>query len=155
METIALQEFLLADDDSDDRSLFSEALGRVCPDSRLTIASNGLELMEVLQKFRPDMLFLDINMPLRNGIDCIKWIRELKQFKKMVVIAYSSAFDNAQINKAYAYGVHLYFIKPTIISQLVEDLQRLFELDWDDPSKVTSNYFIRNSYVPFNSNRQE
>jgi CheY-like chemotaxis protein len=153
MEMIALQNILLADDDADDRFLFKEALAAVSPDMKLTIAKNGLELMQSLSIEQPDMLFLDINMPLKNGIDCIKWIRELKQFRRLIVVAYSSAFDMAQINKAYAYGVHLYFIKPTRINFLIEDLERLFELNWDDPSTITNKYFIRNSYIAFNSNR--
>src|SRR5215208_1902638 len=105
METIALQQILLADDDADDRSLFKEALASVSPDSRLTIANNGLELMHLLFTDPPDMVFLDSNMPLKNGIDCIKWIRDLKRFKNLLVVAYSSAFDKAEINKAYAFGV--------------------------------------------------
>jgi DNA-binding NtrC family response regulator len=154
METIPLQELLLADDDADDRQLFEEALNQVSPGCHLTVANNGVELMHILDKKVPDMLFLDINMPLKNGIDCIKWIRELKKLKKLVVIAYSSAFDISQINKAYAFGVHLYFIKPTRMNYLVEDLKRLFELNWDDPNTVTSSHFIRNSYIPFNGNRE-
>jgi CheY-like chemotaxis protein len=147
------KNILLADDDADDRSLFKEALDHVAPDCNLTIANNGLELMHLLQKQEPDMLFLDINMPLKNGIDCIKWIRELRQFKNLIVVAYSSAFDSSQINRAYAFGVDLYLIKPTKLHYLVEDLQHLFELDWYNHQTVTSDHFVRSGYVAFNEHR--
>jgi len=153
METIALKQIFLADDDADDRSLFKEALSILSPDSKLTIANNGLELMHLLPKISADMIFLDINMPIKNGIDCIKWIRELKQYSKLLVVAYSSAFDKAEINKAYAFGVHLYFIKPTKLSYLLDDLEKLLQLDWDDPEKITSDHFVNNNYVAFNSQR--
>lgn len=153
MEAVALQKILLADDDADDRSLFTEALARVSPDSKLTVARDGQELLDVLSKEKPDMLFLDINMPLKNGIDCVKWIKDLKQFRHLIVIAYSSAIDNAEINKAYAYGMDLYFIKPTKIGFLIEDLDALFHLNWLDPQSITSNHFRRNHYVAFNQSR--
>jgi DNA-binding NarL/FixJ family response regulator len=153
MEVITLSQFVLADDDADDRSLFQEALNEVAPHSQLTTANNGADLIQLLSNSKADMVFLDLNMPLKNGIDCIKWIRELKQFRHLLVVAYSSAFDKAEINKAYAYGVHLYFIKPTKIGHLIEDLEKLFELNWDDPVTITSNHFINNNYVAFNSKR--
>ena len=153
METIALQEIILADDDADDRSLFKEALEQVLPDSKLTMATNGQELMQILENRKPDILFLDINMPLKNGIDCIKWIREMNRLKNLIVIAYSSAFDIGQINRAYAFGVHLYFIKPTRLQFLLEDMQRLFQLDWDNPNIITYSHFVKNNYMAFNGNR--
>ncbi len=153
MEAIALKKILLADDDADDRSLFKEALSEVSPESELSMVKDGVELMEMLSKENPDILFLDINMPLKNGIDCVKWIKDLKQFRHLLIVAYSSAFDTAEINKAYAYGMDIYFIKPTKIHFLVEDLERLFTLDWSDPKTITRNHFIRNHYIPFNGNR--
>ena len=153
MEAVALKKILLADDDADDRSLFKEALAEVSPDSELAIATNGVELLEVLSKETPDMLFLDINMPLKNGIDCVKWIKDLKQFRNLIVVAYSSAINNSEINKAYAYGMDLYFIKPTKVRLLIEDLDDLFHLDWYDPKTITSNHFKQNHYVAFNPSR--
>jgi CheY-like chemotaxis protein len=155
VDTITLKNILLADDDADDRLLFEEALKTVSPDSELTFAHNGLELMQVLERYTPDIIFLDINMPLKNGIDCIKWIRDLKQFRNLSVVAYSSAFNSEEINKAYAFGVHLYFIKPTRLRFLVEDLEYLFELDWNDPNTITSDHFTGSSYRAFNPQRVE
>jgi CheY-like chemotaxis protein len=144
---------VLADDDADDRALFGEALRQVAPSGELTLAANGVELMALLERQVPDLLFLDINMPLKNGIDCIKWIRELRQLRRLIVIAYSSAFDDVQINKAYAFGVHLYLIKPTRLRYLVDDLQAMLDLDWDDPTGVTFQHFERGHYSAFNAIR--
>jgi CheY-like chemotaxis protein len=153
MEAVALKKILLADDDADDRRLFKEALATVSPESKLAEVKDGAELIEKLAKEKPDLLFLDINMPLKNGIECVKWIKEVKQLRRVPIIAYSSAFDTTEINKAYAYGMDLYFIKPTKRPYLLEDLERLFALNWNDPQTITSNHFICNHYIAFNCNR--
>jgi CheY-like chemotaxis protein len=147
------KQIFLADDDADDRSLFAEALDIVSPESTLTIARNGMELMHFLSKAAPDMLFLDLNMPLKDGTDCIKWIRDLKELKHILVVAYSSAFDEIEINKAYNLGMNLYFIKPTRLSYLINDLNDLFDLDWSDPEDITNARFIDNRYTAFNEGR--
>jgi CheY-like chemotaxis protein len=155
LKTFDFTEVYLAEDDEDDRALFREALKIVVPEARLTIANNGMDLMQRLMTNKPDIIFLDINMPLKNGIDCIQWIRDLRDLRKLLVVAYSSAFNRDEINKAYAFGVHLYLIKPTKLKFLVEDLEHLFQLQWNDPNRITSDHFINGSYVPFNGKRGE
>ena len=154
MEAAVLKTVLLADDDADDRIVFKDALDTVMPEASLETANNGMEVMLYLNDKIPDIIFLDINMPLRNGIECIKSIRELKQFRHLPVVAYSSAFNVEEINKAYAFGAHLYLIKPTRFSFLIEDLNHLFALDWTEPNIITSDHFIDNHYKAFNERRE-
>ena len=92
-------------------------------------------------------------MPVKKGIECIKSIRELRQLRRLIVIAYSSAFNPVEINKAYAFGVHLYLIKPTRLGLLKEDLRRLLALNWTDPTAITAQYFSHNHYSAFNPER--
>ena len=66
-----LEHIVLIDDDDDDQFIFLAALKAVAPDSECLIKSNGLEAIRDLQARRhnPDMIFLDLNMPIMNGFE--------------------------------------------------------------------------------------
>ncbi|HUR30799.1 MAG TPA: response regulator, partial [Saprospiraceae bacterium] len=69
---------LLADDDEDDRLIFKEAINEVRIKTKLTMVNDGVQLMEYLQTTEdelPHIVFLDLNMPRKGGIDCLKEIR--------------------------------------------------------------------------------
>ena len=67
-----IKSILLADDDVDDRLLFQEALTELHKETNLIIARDGLEMMQMLETKavkNPDVIFLDLNMPRKNGFD--------------------------------------------------------------------------------------
>mgnify|MGYP003579274684 CR=1 FL=1 len=70
---------IVADDDSDDRELFEEAATFADPGITITLARDGEELMEHLlnRSLLPDMIFLDLNMPRKNGKECLTEIRTI------------------------------------------------------------------------------
>lgn len=75
----------LADDDEDDRSFFQDALKEVCEEYTLTTAADGRELMNILYTppvRLPDIIFLDLNMPAKNGFECLAEIKNKKGIKK-------------------------------------------------------------------------
>lgn len=75
---------LLADDDEDDRLFFKEALENIKIKTVVTTVNDGIELMEYLNKSDikyPDIVFLDLNMPRKNGIQCLEEIRKDKNLK--------------------------------------------------------------------------
>ena len=74
MQTIQL---LLADDDNDDCMLFQEALSELHYNINLSIVNDGEELMNFLKEHRnfSGILFLDLNMPRKNGIECLTEIK--------------------------------------------------------------------------------
>jgi CheY-like chemotaxis protein len=74
---------VLADDDEDDRLLFTEAFEELKIDTRVDTFKDGVELMNYLNKedsILPSILFLDLNMPKKSGIECLK---EIKQKEKI------------------------------------------------------------------------
>ena len=76
----------LADDDVDDCSLFEDALREVSKETKLTTANDGKELMTKLEDIippPPDVIFLDLNMPLMNGYECLAEIRATQKYKNI------------------------------------------------------------------------
>ena len=88
---------LLADDDADDRLFFKEAMEEINADSLISFVNDGIKLMYFLNQpgiRLPNIVFIDLNMPVKNGMECLKEIRANKRFKDLVIAIYStSAFS--------------------------------------------------------------
>ena len=120
------KKFLLADDDADDTSLFCEALAEISSTIECHTAENGLELFELLSKpdrEKPDILFLDINMPLMNGWDCLKKLKEDADLGNIPIIMYSTSSAKRDIEMAYSLGALLYLKKPENFRELSKILE--------------------------------
>jgi CheY-like chemotaxis protein len=104
----SIKSILLVDDDQDDKYFFSKALGETGEDVQLVTAANGAEALEKLQQFIPDVILLDLNMPVMNGVSFLKQIKKNKFLKDIPVIIYTdglSIFDEAEALKLGAYQV--------------------------------------------------
>ena len=82
----------LADDDSEDRELFMDALSQIPIRTKVIQFTNGIELMDRLfsDKTLPDIIFLDLFMPHMDGFDCLMDIRNFKKFSTIKIVVYSS-----------------------------------------------------------------
>src|SRR6476660_5898905 len=91
-------EILLVDDDADDRKTFSDALSDLRMQTNLTLLEDGRNLLEYLEKNkRPDILFLDLNMPYKSGVDCLREIREHNKFDDLSIAIYSTSSTDKDI----------------------------------------------------------
>jgi len=124
----------IADDDEDDRIFFSEAMLEVNPNVILKEAHDGAELMEILHTLSdpvPDVIFLDLNMPKKNGFDCLEEIRKLKgAVKEVKVIMFSTSSDPQDIEKALQLGASFYAVKPSGFDTLKSFLEQVLQMDW-------------------------
>ncbi|PQJ12801.1 response regulator [Flavipsychrobacter stenotrophus] len=114
---------LLADDDADDCIFFDEALKELPIDSSLETVGDGEQLMRLLisrPRALPDMLFLDLNMPRKNGFECLAEIKTNQQLKCLPVIIYSTSLDRDVVNLLYEKGALHYIRKPGDFSKLKE-----------------------------------
>jgi CheY-like chemotaxis protein len=142
----------LAEDDPDDCEIFREVLLRLAPQADLTVFKDGEALIRQLSTSnKPDILFLDINMPCMTGLECLVEIRALRHFSRLPVVILSNSRVGKQMQSAYAYGANLYFPKPYTISELESGLRELFSMNWEDPFVITRNYFVNNEFIPFNA----
>lgn len=132
---------LLADDDADDRFLFKEAVDET-KDVVLVTVKDGLELMNKLTKSTgelPDAIFLDLNMPFKNGHECLREIKDNEKLRSIPVIIYSTSTNKTQIDSTYKDGANLYIPKPDSFSMLKKIVQKVFSIEWAEykpqPSK--------------------
>jgi len=117
---------LLADDDADDCLLFKDALGELRLPVQLSTVRNGEQLMAVLNdqmETLPDLLFLDLNMPRKNGFDCLLEIKQNERLGRLPVIILSTSMEEKMVNLLYANGAEYYICKPNEFSQLVRVIQ--------------------------------
>src|SRR5688572_19011249 len=98
---------LLAEDDEDDFILFREAIKDFPGQLNLNWVKNGEELMDKLNHEKSDIVFLDINMPLKNGFECLTEIRSDENLKHIPVIIYSTSDDSKLVNWMYNAGANL------------------------------------------------
>ncbi len=116
---------LLADDDADDCLLFQEALEELTVPVKLTTVRNGEQLMLLLNKSNThhDILFLDLNMPRKNGFDCLSEIRLNKKLDDLAVIPISTSFHQEMVALLYKNGAQHFIRKPNEFSQLKHLIQ--------------------------------
>lgn len=115
-----IHHILLADDDIDDCFLFKEALDELQILSKFTIVHNGEQLMQLLNSGErlPDILFLDINMPRKNGFECLLEIKQSEKLKDIRVVMISTAFTQSNVDTLYKNGAMHYIHKSPSFSHL-------------------------------------
>ncbi len=129
---LRFQSIFLADDDTDDVEIFQYALNTVHPQCMLTVAVNGVELLEKLHQAAalPDLVFVDINMPLMNGFETIEKIKTDDRLKDIPVIFYSTSFEQPERKRAFELGADHYLMKPNDVTVLKNIIRELLEKDW-------------------------
>jgi CheY-like chemotaxis protein len=118
---------LLADDDEADRLLFKEAIREVGFPVNLTVLNGGEQLIDFLQSEMfemPDLVFLDLNMPRKNGFECLREIRETKKLQSMPVIIFSTSDEESGVDQTFEDGAQLYVVKPPDFPHLVQSIQQ-------------------------------
>lgn len=121
---------LLADDDQDDRFFFEETLKTLPIPIHLTTVEDGEKLMNYLFKNTerlPDILFLDLNMPRRNGSECLTEIKLNKKLQHLPVIIYSTSVNEMIADELFKNGAHQY-IKKTDLTELRKILHYILSI---------------------------
>jgi len=95
-----------ADDDDDDRELFADALEEVDPAIQLILARNGFEVIQLLesQKELPDYIFLDINMPLMSGKECLMRLKRVDRLRSVPIIMYTTTSNKEEFKNLVLLG---------------------------------------------------
>ena len=111
---------LLADDDADDRLFFKEALEELSLSTNLTTVPDGEHLMHLLTNDTnelPHVLFLDLNMPRKNGFECLSEIKQSKKLNPLPIVVFSTSFEQEVVNLLYKNGAQYFIRKPSEFSQ--------------------------------------
>ena len=137
---------LLADDDADDCIFFKEALEELPVSSTLKTVSDGDQLMDLLytkpEPF-PDILFLDLNMPRKTGVECLTEIKRNEKLRSLPVIIYSTSLDYEVVNLLFEKGAQHYIRKPGDFSKLKKViLEALTITSQNNPPKPDLENFV-------------
>ncbi len=117
---------LLADDDTDDCLFFKDAVTVFIPPGNFKAVHDGEQLMQWLDNETnklPDMIFLDLNMPRKNGFECLAEIKQHEKLKSMPVVIFSTSNVHEEINAVFKTGADVYIRKPRSFEQLVKVIQ--------------------------------
>jgi CheY-like chemotaxis protein len=121
--SLKIMNILLADDDMDDCQFFKKALEAIPISTHLTIVSDGEQLMKYLfenSEHLPHVLFLDINMPRKNGFECLSEIKQHENLRDLPVIMFSTSNAQDKISILFKTGADIYVRKPANFSELVQ-----------------------------------
>jgi CheY-like chemotaxis protein len=105
--------------------------------------------MAFLSRQVPDLLFLDLNMPCKNGLECLVEIRESLKLTHLPIVVYTSSTHMTDIQKSYLHQADLYMVKPFNSFHLKNALESVLNMDWKAKDLGTKYYFINNRFVPF------
>jgi len=124
---------LIADDDEDDRTFFSDAMMELKMNNKLTLFNDGKELMDYLANpdvVLPHLLFLDLNMPRKSGFECLKEIRADLRFKEVSIAIYSTSSSEKDIEETFVEGANIYINKPNDFTKLKKVVKEVLNINW-------------------------
>ncbi len=111
---------LLADDDIDDCVFFNQAVKELLLPGNFKAVHDGEQLMQYLTNETnklPHVLFLDLNMPRKNGFECLSEIKCNEKLKQLPVVIYSTSFEQGMVSQLYQHGAQYFIRKPSEFAQ--------------------------------------
>jgi CheY-like chemotaxis protein len=138
---------LLADDDDDDRQFFKEAFEEMKIQTNVTMVNDGVQLMTHLSREEnpvPHILFLDLNMPRKSGLDCLQEIKQKALYNEMAIAIYSTSASEKDIEETFVQGANVYIKKPNDFNTLKKILEEVISINWQyhTSSLNRDNYFF-------------
>lgn len=126
-------KIILADDDKDDQEFFKDALDAAEIPSEVLTVDNGQELINTLKDSaepKPDIVFIDINMPVKNGKQALAEIKNDQELQDIPAVMLSTSNQPKDIDDAFNTGADLYIQKPHSFSNFILILKKVFTLHW-------------------------
>lgn len=140
------KNILLVEDDESDQIFFVRALRKIENVVLQDVASNGVEALEKLEKLQPlpDIIFLDVDMPGMNGVQCLAEIVKKPMLKDVAVVMLSNSIDNAEITRNL--GAKAFIRKPSDPTLLQNKLEEIIHLDFSVNNDIADQTFQKAFY---------
>lgn len=143
-----LIHIILADDDQDDRDFFSDAFEELKIKTKVSLFNDGQQLMNFLLQpdcFLPNILFLDLNMPFKSGIECLHEIKTIDRLKDIVIAIYSTSASDEDIEETFISGANIYIKKPSEFDTLKKILGNVITTNWQYQTSGLNkdNFFMK------------
>lgn len=122
---------ILADDEDNDRLLFVDALKELKLKINIHTVNDGVELMEYLNNgnnILPQLIFLDLNMPRKNGLECLKEIKSNSKLNDIAIAIFSTSMSENDIEQTLMNGANVYINKPNSFDELKQALKKVITI---------------------------
>ena len=125
------KKILLIDDDIDDQLYFKDAINEISKSLECKIANNGREAIKQINvPPPPDLIFLDLNMPVMNGYECLSFLKREDLYKNIPVVIFTTSQSVNDIEKSRKMGAELFFTKPSNFNTLCAKLDSILDMDF-------------------------
>ncbi len=127
------QQIMIIDDDADDRSFFQEAINNISPVIETHVCNSGIQALAMFQEKKitaPDYIFLDFNMPLMNGRECLIELKKILQHQLTNIVILSTSDMKEDMEDAMRLGAKLFLTKPNTFQELCVMLRGVLEGRW-------------------------
>ncbi len=145
---MATIKILLADDDESDRLLFTDAFNDLKTNAKIETVNDGVELIDYLVKQRknlPEFIFLDLNMPRKDGKECLNEIRNMLMMRDIIIAIYSTSASEKDIEDTFVLGANVYIQKPSDYKLLKLSLETVVSHAnvYKDPPFKLENFILK------------
>lgn len=129
---------LYAEDDLDDFESLKEALDQISQNQQLVHAKNGEDAISFIKQSSvlPSLVVLDLNMPVMDGKEVLKWLKQQDQYKNIPVMIFTTSSREEDVKLCQSYGC-TFFRKPTLYRDLLHVAQTM--LNMCDKAKARSS----------------
>ncbi|MCD0464906.1 response regulator [Flavobacterium sp. ENC] len=120
------------DDDEDDLSIFTDAVESLPKKIQLQTYSGGEKLLKAIYNPppTPNMVFLDLNMPGKNGFDVLTELRNSEEKGDIPIIIFSTSNEPRIIEKCRTLGANYFITKPVLMQDIIKSIAHALEIDW-------------------------
>lgn len=134
------KKIVIADDDEDDCLLFQDVLADLHVSTDLVFIANGRQLLDYLFETEevPALIFLDMNMPLMDGMESLIEIRKHTRLQNVPVIIFSTSSHSQTVLDVYHAGANLFIRKPDSFEKMRKILLKVFEQDFTTKHELNS-----------------
>jgi len=124
------KKILLVDDDADDQLFFVDAIKELEPGIDCKVAENGLEALNHLENIPPppSLIFLDLNMPIMNGYECLAILKKTEAYREIPVIIFTTSNQQKDLERSIGMGANMFLTKPFDFNILKSKLQDILKM---------------------------
>lgn len=123
------KHFFLIDDDEDELEIFMEALSKLHVHCKCTYAQSAEQALEILNYLKPDVIFVDINMPKIDGFECVRRIRAKDGHADTRIVIYSNGVNEVSTEETRSWGANSCVKKTNSVADLVSAMRAMLSAE--------------------------
>jgi DNA-binding NtrC family response regulator len=143
-----IHKLLLIDDDDDDCFIFRTIVHEISSTFEVKTIDSCKTAMDIIRSYRPELIFLDINLPIIAGHTFLQELKE-STIAHLPVVMYSTSDYPKDIERAYQLGASLYFRKVAGLQAFRDSLTEILSMKWHDPESIRMQHYSDGVYRPY------